>query len=157
MTLSSYLASIAGDFTLAQGLSEQAKGTTKYPLIDCPVNWGLALAACGLGDNRLAANYVRDTLQIAVAQRSHTFKLLGLPIVAVLAARKDDFERAAEMLGLASTAPEQLMGWANKWPILNEVKAKLERRLGTDQYQTRLGHGKTLDLETIVMELTANP
>ena len=100
-TILSWVASMRGDYRLAYDLSQRRVLTT-LPESD---RLALALAACGLGDNSLAEKAIHDLLTDVPVAYSPTFQRMCLPVAAILAARANQPEWSAELLGLASRAP----------------------------------------------------
>ncbi|MHB8624970.1 MAG: LuxR C-terminal-related transcriptional regulator [Aggregatilineales bacterium] len=150
----SFVVSVGGDYAHGREVCEQAKAIHWQPTLGCYVDWGLALASCGLGDDRAAGRSVQDTLRYAVYNlKSVTWQLLCLPLAAILSARSGDSQRAVELFGLTSIAPQALIGWLEKWPLLKDVKMELNAGLGDQAYQSAWEHGKTLALDTVVAEL----
>ena len=48
------------------------------------------------------------------------------------------------------------MGWAKKWPLLNETRQQLEAELGTAAFQAAWDRGQALTLEVVVQTLREN-
>jgi predicted ATPase/DNA-binding CsgD family transcriptional regulator len=146
------VASMRGDYQQAYDLSQQ------YVLISASFvpEWGrfsLAVTACGVGENDQASRALHYLLTTAPSASSPTWQWLCLPIAAILAARANQLEWAAELLGLASAAPHELRGWMEKWPLLNEVQQLLKTQLGTAAFRAAWEHGQTLQLETVAQLL----
>src|SRR5262249_28109509 len=97
---------------------------------------------------------LHDCLERAYNQfNSFTGQQLSLPIAAILSARAGDLVRAVELLGLAYTAPKELTGWMDWWPLLTQLRSDLESELGSDAYRAAWARGQTLSLETVIVEL----
>ena len=152
LSVLSFLVSVNGDYARARALCEQAA----YLRADIYVwiDWGLALANCGLDDQETAERSLQTILREVVYQfRSLTFQWLCLPIAAILSARTGHPERAVELLGLASAAPPGLMGWLKKWPLLNETQRLLEAGLGEAAFKAVWERGQSTSLEVAVSAL----
>jgi predicted ATPase/DNA-binding CsgD family transcriptional regulator len=143
----SLLASMRGDYRQAYEISQESL-SYPYPLLIQWVHLSLAVADCGLGEYEQASRALHDALTGVMAQWP-TFRWVCLPVGAILAARANQPEWAAELLGLASAAPRDLMGWAEKWPLLNEVQQEIEIQLGAAAFHNAWEHGKTLQLEAV--------
>jgi DNA-binding CsgD family transcriptional regulator/tetratricopeptide (TPR) repeat protein len=114
-------------------------------------NIGLAMAACGLQEYRLA----RVQLQIGLrsAPFSAALKVWCLPIAAIILSQLGENERAAELMGLALNHPAGAVGWMERWPLLSRFQAGLEAAQGRIGYMAALTRGKTLDLDRTVTGL----
>jgi len=120
------------------------------------VLWGLALAQCGLGDYESAWRSLQGSLHAAREfTRGPTYQQFCLPIAAVLQARAGKMERAAELVGLAQAAPQELTGWLVKWQLFQQVCHQLEAQLGSAAYAALRTRGAGLNLDTVVGELLA--
>jgi len=144
-----WVANMRGEYRQAYDLSQQRllDSTALIPDWD---RFALAQASCGLGENDQARRAVHDMLTEAPSATSPTWQRLCLPIAAILAARANQPEWAVQLLGLASTAPRELMGWMEKWPLLSEVRQQLEDQLGAEAFRNAWEQGQTLQLETVV-------
>jgi ATP/maltotriose-dependent transcriptional regulator MalT len=117
--------------------------------------WGLALAACGLGDYQTAREHMKTALEYAHPIRAWGFVTWYLPVAAVILAYEGEVERAAELLGLAFTYPASATAWMEQWPLLTRLRADLEAELGAEAYQITWERGTALDLETVVTDWLA--
>src|SRR5262249_51267267 len=124
-----WVAAMRGDYRHAYDLSQQRllDSVALFPDWD---RFALALAACGLGENDQASQALYDLLTDAPSANSPAFQQMCLPVAAILAARADQPEWAAELLGLAAAAPKAINGWMDKWSLLTEVQRQLEAQLG---------------------------
>jgi predicted ATPase/DNA-binding CsgD family transcriptional regulator len=111
--------------------------------------FSLAVAACGLGENDRAHQALHFLLTKPPSDCSPTWQRLCLPIAAILAARANQPEWAAELLGLALAGPHEITGWMENWPLLNEVREQLELQLGTEAFRIAWEHGKSLHLDAV--------
>jgi DNA-binding CsgD family transcriptional regulator len=112
------------------------------------VHLSLAAAACGLGENAQAARALQTALTNGMAY-SPTFRRMCLPVAAILAARAGRYGWAAELLGLADAGPPEVIGWMDKWPLLQDLRQQLAAQLGAAAFHTAWAHGRTLDLDTV--------
>jgi len=144
----SFVQSMTGNYVHSQELRQS---TDLDPNVKIWVDWGLALANCGSGNDPAAEQSLQFTLRSAIHNsRWPTFQWLCLPLAGILAARRDDSQHAVELLGLTSTAPQGLMGWLDKWPLLTRLRADLETELGVEGYAAAWARGRTLSLEHVV-------
>ena len=150
--LLSLVASMRGDYQQAYDLSA-ARAFASVSLLAEYDLFALAVAACGLGENERASRALHEALTNTLSAYTLTFQRLFLPVATILAARANQLEWAAELLGLASTAPPGSMGWAKKWPLLNETLQQLESELGAAAFQAAWEHGQTLSLEAVAQTL----
>jgi predicted ATPase/DNA-binding CsgD family transcriptional regulator len=148
----SWVASMRGDYHQAYELSQKRLLTPTMMALEWD-RFGLALAASGLGKNDQAGQVVYDLLTNVPTAHSITFQWLCLPVGAILAARADQPEWAAELLGLVATAPHEINGWMEKWSLLNEVQQQLETKLGTEAFQAAWERGQMLQLEAVAQKL----
>jgi len=150
--LRSLVKCMRGDYRQAYDLIQQhLRSSTSFT-----PEWsqfGLAVAVCGLGENERAWRALYDMLTIAPSAISHTWQRQCLPIAAILAARANQAEWAAELLGLAFAGPHELIGWMEKWPLLNEVRQQLEDQLGAEVFRNAWEHGQTLQLDVVARTL----
>ncbi len=116
--------------------------------------WGVALAECGLGNDAAARRSLCRTLELTVDKLpSPTYQILCLPLAAILAARAGEDEHAAELLGLTSTAPPEMIGWMAKWPLLRDIRRDLENTLGVGTYVDVFERGKRQELSAVIAAL----
>ncbi|MHB8625596.1 MAG: helix-turn-helix domain-containing protein [Aggregatilineales bacterium] len=152
----SFVQSMAANYAQSRELC-QSTGPID-PFVKIWVDWGQALANCGLGDDQAAEQALQATLRSAsYNSRWPIFQRLCLPLAGILAARSGDLQRAVELLGLTSTAPHALIGWLEKWPLMTNLKSELQAELDVEAYESAWGRGKTLALDSVVAELLGNP
>ena len=143
----SLLASMRGDYRLAYAIGQESLSSV-FPMLVMWVHLSLAAAACGLGENAQAARALQTALTDGMAY-SPTFRRMCLPVAAILAARAGRHGWAAELLGLADAGPPEVIGWMDKWPLLQELRQQLAAELGAGAFHTAWVHGRTLDLDTV--------
>lgn len=117
------------------------------------VPWFATLIYCCREDDIRSKNYLYDLIENALQVKSVTLQFLSLPIAAVLLAHEGNAERAVELLALAYTAPEDLMGWIDQWQPLQEIRADLEAQFDQDNYSRIWQRGAKHDVEKITREL----
>ena len=147
-----WVTSMRGDYQQAYDLSQQRLlgSASLFPEWD---RFALVVAACGLGEDTQARRVLYDLLTEPPSAHSPTFQQMCLPVAAILAARVDQPEWAAELLGLASAAPHEINGWMEKWPLLNEVQQQLETRIGVEAFRAAWIRGQSLQLDAVVRML----
>jgi ATP/maltotriose-dependent transcriptional regulator MalT len=143
----SLLASMRGDYRLAYAIGQESLSFI-YTLLVMWVHLSLAAAACGLGENAQAARALHTGLTNGMAY-SPTYRRMCLPVAAILAARAGRHGWAAELLGLADAGPPEVMGWMDKWPLLQDLRQQLAAELGAGAFHTAWARGRTLDLHTV--------
>ena len=114
-----------------------------------------AIVACGLEDEEGSITYTIGMLKFALKAGTLGLLTWSLPVGAVLLARRNQNNFAAELLGLAFTHPKSATGWMEKWPLLTRLRAQLETELGTDGYADAWGRGAKKDLITVADQLLA--
>lgn len=150
----SFVQCMAGSYAQSLELCEQTRQLGIYPpRVKVWIDWGTALANCGLGDDTAAAVSLRTAL---ASLNSPSWKQRCLPLAGILATRSGDFQRGVELLGLTATAPRSLMGWLDRWPLMTGLKSELKAKLGAEAYESAWEHGKTLALDAVVAELLGN-
>ncbi|MHB8625342.1 MAG: LuxR C-terminal-related transcriptional regulator [Aggregatilineales bacterium] len=151
-TTLSLIASMRSDYPQAYELI-QRRMLSVTPTLPEWDRFAMAMAACGLGKNDQSNQALHKLLTDFPIDHSLTFRRMCLPIAAILAARANQPEWAAELLGLASVAPPELMGWMEKWPLFHEVKQQLETLLGVAAFHTAWARGQTLSLDSVAQLL----
>jgi predicted ATPase/DNA-binding CsgD family transcriptional regulator len=153
LAIQSFAISLDGDHRRGRALCEQA-GASYRGDSSIWIDWGMALAACSSGDDLVARHSVQAVLREVTGDlKATTFQWLCLPLAAMMSARDDQPGRAAELLGVAQSAPPMLTGWLKKWPLWNEVQRKLEAQLGEAVFQAALQRGQAMSLGAVVRSL----
>jgi predicted ATPase/DNA-binding CsgD family transcriptional regulator len=153
LALSGVLASLEERYVEAWQLLSEAKQLATFTSSVEALEWGLPLAACGLGDYETARSANQRAFQFSRRLNAPGRYLWHLPAACVILAHEGDTERAAELLGLAFTHPASAPAWMQKWPLLTRLRDQLEAELGAAAYQAAWDRGTSLDLETVVTEL----
>jgi len=118
---------------------------------------GLTYAYCGLGDFSVAVENLRKALEAAISVKAIGWQVQCLPATALIAANKDQLERAAELLSLAFHHPTAVTGWLEKFPLVSRLRARLRAELSQDVFYGAWERGKDLDLvPTITYALEEN-
>ena len=118
-------------------------------------HWSSAVVNCCLGDDEQFSLDFHVTLNDALQIKSPTLKFVSLPLAAIFVSRQGKPKRAVELLGLAHTAPEALLGWLAVWQLLAEVQVELKVELCDQEYAAAWDRGAALDLDTVIAELLA--
>lgn len=158
--LDGLVACIRGDDTMLLRLTKQTRTQhldiemlTMYHNGILFSSWFATMMYYALADDKLAKQSLCTLLTRSVEMKSPMLHLLSLPIAAALAARDGNSERAVELLALAYTAPEDLMGWIDHWQPLQEIKNDLKAQFDQDNYSRIWQRGAKLDVEHITREL----
>jgi predicted ATPase/DNA-binding CsgD family transcriptional regulator len=153
--LSGVLASLEERYTEAWQLLSEARRLATFTSSIEAIEWGLPMAACGLGDYQTARSANQRALQFSHRLNAPGRYLWHLPASSAILAHEGQLERATEILSLIFTHPASATPWLEKWPLLARLRADLETALGTDVYQAAWEWGTTLELEKVVTELIA--
>jgi hypothetical protein len=155
LSLLGVLAAVMSDYAAAM---QYARASQELPstivgqwLSRLPV----AMASCGLQDFALARQEVRYLFQTALRARWTAMVAWPLPVAAILLADEEQAVRSVETLALASAHPYSATGWMEHWPLLEELRARLEEQLGSERYQRAWTRGQALELEEVVLDLLA--
>lgn len=148
-------ASLDGDYALGRRLAGESLDRHTNPYGDYLGHWASAIALVGLDQTEQAWQQAQAALRIVYSWCFHGNMTWMLPVVGIIWARQGQSERAAEILGLYFNHPLRPTGWAEKWPLLAEWQARLEKSLGADAYRAAWERGRGLDLMTAVDVLLA--
>jgi hypothetical protein len=152
----SYVYSMAEDYAAAYDLCQLANQDELFNVTVVMVQWGLALASVGLGDNVTAWVSLRECLQVAYGElNSPVYQVVCLPIGAALLSAREQPEPAAELLGFAEAQPAAISGWMQQWPLLDILRQNLESQLGRSAFEAALARGAAGDVVTQVQRLIA--
>lgn len=116
-------------------------------------HWGLAVAHCGLRTWETAWKHLQEALRRAREYAAPAMLTWPLPVAATLLAHWGEMERAVELLALADTHPLSPKGWMEQWPLLVEMRSKLEAELGAQAYSLAWERGKQSVIEEVAAEL----
>jgi predicted ATPase/DNA-binding NarL/FixJ family response regulator len=153
LAISGALASLEEHYTESWQLLSQAKERATFTSSIEALEWGLPLAACGLGDYETAKSSVYRALKYSQRLNAPGRYLWHLPAACVIIAHEDDSKRAAQIMGLIFSHPASAPAWMEKWPLLRRLRSTLEVELGTDVYQAAWKLGETLELDAVVTEV----
>ena len=155
LALSGVLASLEEHYTDAWDILMQAQAMASFTSSIEALEWGLPLAACGLGDYETARAANLHALQFSHRLNAPGRYFWHLPAACALLAHSGHTARAAELLGLIFTHPASAPAWMERWGLLIRLRADLETTLGATAYQAAWERGETLDLKTVVGEMIA--
>ncbi len=147
------LASMEERYQEAETLCKEVASNTPLKWIVSTAAWGLAIAACGLGDEQALDKYFPVVLKFHLHMLKQVGLVLCLPIAAILFVRRGEDEHAVELLSLAATHPVRASGWMEKWPLLVRLRIELEERLGYEAYTTAWTRGTQLNADEVAAEL----
>lgn len=117
------------------------------------VNTGGALAALE-GQEERALENLRQALKEALAIGALPIALEGLVSIALIHAREGQQPLAARILGLVTSHPSfnaEIQSYSD--PVMRQLK----KRLGQESLTSLLDQGRSLDLESVVREITRAP
>ena len=134
-------------------MAEESLQAKSNPVGDFYGHWGMAMACIGLHEFDLDQKAVCEALAIEITSRS-TLGLDLFPCAAILLNKDGLTARAVEVLSLSINEPLAVQGWKQKWRVITELKASSKEALGEDIYLAAWESGKTLDLQTVVGELS---
>ena len=147
--------SVKGDYLEAQKQCEEALVPELLEFLTGWPYYGLALASCGLGDFDRSGQSLLNAIRSRLFDTSLPDTLTCLPILALWFAESGKPRRAVELLGLAFSYPAHLNGWMHKWPLLTNLRTRLEDTLGPKTYAVIWERGTARDLRTVWSEVVA--
>ncbi len=136
----------AGNYQQAQLFCQDIPASGFATLTFFLSHWVLALTSYSLDDAIGSRRSITTALHIACRYKSPTFQGMCLVLVAVMYLAKNNPQRAVEYLGFCFSQPPHLTGWLHNWPLLNDVRMRLQSRLDTATYSAAWMRGQTLDL-----------
>lgn len=155
LSLLGVIACLRDNYRSGQQSLSDSIGMTQQSTARFQVDWGMALAACGLGDYATARQHHHKALRFALRVRAPGPMAWCLPTAVLLALEAGEDERAVELLGLVFSRPGHMNGWLEEWVLIEEIQAQLNARLGSSAFQAAWEHGENLDLEAVIEELFA--
>jgi predicted ATPase len=142
------------DYTRGRELCAESRPLlSRFPDLAFLPDWGLSIAACGLGDYCAAKQHSRTALKLAYSFRDPLATIWCLPVAALILAHEGTKERAAELLALAFRHPPGPAGWMKVWPMLARFRAELEVELLPVAVSAAQERGRARDLDQTVKEL----
>jgi tetratricopeptide (TPR) repeat protein len=144
------IACVDGDFLTARQLCVTARSLRPFFSDSLLIEFGLAMAAWGLGDFQQAKNHFRSMLDLVAMAPTLVESGFCLPIAAALLDHEDEQAQAAALLGLAFTAEDSPQRLFEKIPLIGDLSRTLEEELGTQAFQDAWEHGSQLDLPETV-------
>jgi tetratricopeptide (TPR) repeat protein len=112
--------------------------------------WGLSVAEFGLRDYQRAKGHIQTGIKQALALHSPAWVTLFLPVTSLILMHEGEKERAVELLSLAFNHAASATGWLEKWPLLVQTRANLEKELSANVYAVAWERGQALELEAVV-------
>ena len=157
-TTLTYASAILSLCAMMKGEGHKAKEFGDKSLIN-PVNDELgfilahwALACCQTSAHEIAWQHVHEVVKRAQAYKATAVLTWILPLTADLCTQQNQLERAVHHLALAHHHPLSPTGRLQKWPVLQKIKAQLQRELGSDRFDSAWEAGQGLCLETVISE-----
>ncbi|MEZ4668679.1 MAG: LuxR C-terminal-related transcriptional regulator [Anaerolineae bacterium] len=144
------LAVLEEDYALGWEVCNNSLTTVNW---DIPINDGLAIVSCGLGDDARIKQHLWPALQTFSTRHNLRGMTLLLPVAAILMSHEGQPERAVEILGLVFHHPASAKAWMEQWPLLTRLRASLQEQLGAEVYAAAWERGKVSDLETVAADL----
>lgn len=140
----SIIASLDGDYENGSRFLEKSMPLSyRNPVDHEYLEWAEAILACGVGDDARAARALCALLRRGEApEPTLNIAMRTLPIAAVLFAREGRGEDAAEILSLAHTYSDDLVGWASRWRIAASLRRDLEAKLGLEKFNAAWKRGR---------------
>ncbi len=148
-------ASLDGDYELGRRLAGESMNQLTNPFGDLLGHWARATACAGLGQTEQGWQEARAAFKIGYRWRWQGNCTWILPVVGIILGQQEQLERAAEILGLYFNHPASPSGWAEKWPLLGEWQARLEKSLGAVGYRAARERGRAMDLMMTIEALLA--
>jgi predicted ATPase/DNA-binding XRE family transcriptional regulator len=148
LVINGFLAGVYEEYHVCRHLFQQRHlvNHTYFSYTDSWEQMGLCLAACGLDDLAAARHHLQIVLQISLRHQWPPNAAKGLTFAAIIAAKSDRAERAAELLGLVFHHPLSPKGWLTQWPLLARLRTALATTLTPDDFEAAWRRGATLDL-----------
>jgi predicted ATPase/DNA-binding XRE family transcriptional regulator len=111
-------------------------------------SWLLAMIAWGLGEvEHTRRNLYERGFPSEEVRSLPLFRMLTLPIGALLLAHDGEYVRATQALSLAVLQPSGVSGWIAVWPPLIELRTELIARLGETAFNAAWESGAALTFE----------
>lgn len=147
------IASMEGDYTKAYQLCTEAHSITSWPDLLEVANWGLSVAAAGLGNFQQAREFIQSVIQYSIAVASPAWIIWCLPSVSLILHNEGEKLKAVEMLALASTHPIGVGEWFTNWPLLKSLPDRLKGELGSAEYDEAWNRGSSFTIEDAMIIL----
>jgi hypothetical protein len=146
-------AGVSGDYQLALRFVAESQAQWPNRLATVQAHWAEAVAQLGLQRHSEAAAALRAAFQAAGHLATPAPRAWLLPPAAVLAARRGDAERAAELLALASTHPFRAAGLMGRWAPLATLRGELEATLGATAFAAAWERGAARPIDAVAAVL----
>lgn len=153
----SLCASISADSGLGQEMSEKSRLLTAPFYYRIMSNWAHAVSSSAMGDEEAAWDSLQNALQQVHESKFPAMITWLMPVAAILLARVQQPELAAELLALSFHHPQSASGWLEHWSPIKALRKSLQEELGEDRYHKAWARGRGLELEAAVTALLAAP
>jgi predicted ATPase/DNA-binding CsgD family transcriptional regulator len=154
LAVMSVISGVEGDYETAMWLCQEGRAMPSNPMNMFLSDWGLSIAAYGLGDWETARQCALSLLRSLLNRPWPGYVIWPLPVIALLLADEGQSERAAALLGLAFNYLPGATGWLEKWPLLSRLRVDLETAVGAEGYAAAWERGKALDIDRVIAELS---
>jgi predicted ATPase/DNA-binding NarL/FixJ family response regulator len=125
------------------------------PIGDISAWWGMAAAACSIGEYATARHFFYRLWQDNCIFRGTESPWL---IFEALAQNSEcNYRYAAELLGAAEASLEEVSTastrWFDRWQLVNQLRETLGAELGTSQYEAALEAGSAMPVSRLIDEM----
>ncbi len=115
--------------------------------------WNKLVIACGQQEDEVVHDFTSRLLHHYWERRIIPYLMLGIFFCAWLAYRTGNWRYATELLALVSTHDSSMMGWLDRWALVDRLKYDLENELGSELYKDAWNHGINLEWESVCADL----
>lgn len=148
-SLLGWIAAVREDYVRASDLCSESIEDLPDPNVAYVARFGLALAACGLGELAAAEAHLSSLFTVGSPLHAPRGYLSFVAPLAVTRAGRGHPREAVELLALAFTHGASPTGWLEAWPLVERVRSELEADMGEDYAAAWVG-GARLDLGAVV-------
>jgi hypothetical protein len=146
-----WLAAVDEDYVLCRHRCAEGRTLSPNSFRIALADWGLSIAACGLGDYPAALRHTRSQMEYGLSDSVLlVLRQVLVPSMLILA-HLGETRRAVELLSLLTHLPYPSSYL--RWPISVRLDTELKAALSEETYQAAWERGKSLDLETVVQNL----
>lgn len=151
-----YLANAEGDYLEADAQFSKSRDVFGFhPFGMMMLNWGHALANCGLRRYPKAQEYLYASLKTAFTIDSIAYMTLNLPAAALILWNDGKKDLAVEMMALAFTHPKSEQRWFVKSPLGEHALEDMKSEMGEREFDAAWQRGTQRDLHETSSEILA--